>query len=154
MSHSTSLSPEFAASLQEIKTLRVYPEGSSLFERDAPADGFYLLEFGRVRMLYPTPMGWQVFSIRDKRGEVLGLAEVMSREAFRVTAKASERTGAYFVQRDKFLKLLNGSPDLRLQVLGILSGDLDSLYDAYRNVRWKPGRPRALEKRTITNLQE
>ena len=48
------LSPELLEALRGIKTVRQFPRGAMLFQKDSPVTGVYLVESGEVRILLPT----------------------------------------------------------------------------------------------------
>ena len=138
----SKFSPELYQALHGIKSVRVYPKGSTLFQQGAAVSGVYVVESGRVRVLLPSSHGRpQLLEIAGP-GTVLGLSESMSGEAYRVTAEAEDHATVAFVPQQGFLEFLRVHTDFCMQVVRLLSEDLHGLYHKFRSISAHPGRPR------------
>ncbi len=138
----SKFSPELYQALHGIKSVRVYPKGSTLFQQGAVVSGVYVVESGRVRVLLPSSHGRpQLLEIAGP-GTVLGLSESMSGEAYRVTAEAEDHATVAFVSQQGFLEFLRVHTDFCMQVVRLLSEDLHGLYHKFRSISAHPGRPR------------
>ena len=138
----SKFSPELYQALHGIKSVRVYPKGSTLFQQGAAVSGVYVVESGRVCVLLPSSHGRpQLLEIAGP-GTVLGLSESMSGEAYRVTAEAEDHATVAFVPQQGFLEFLRVHTDFCMQVVRLLSEDLHGLYHKFRSISAHPGRPR------------
>lgn len=138
----SKFSPELYQALHGIKSVRVYPKGSTLFQQGAVVSGVYVVESGRVRVLLPSSHGRpQLLEIAGP-GTVLGLSESMSGEPYRVTAEAEDHATVAFVSQQGFLEFLRVHTDFCMQVVRLLSEDLHGLYHKFRSISAHPGRPR------------
>lgn len=74
--------------LQQARASR-YPKDAPVFEQDAPAEHFFLLIDGHVRVVRITPDGEQVISRYVNAGEMFGLAVAMVRPTYPARAVAA-----------------------------------------------------------------
>ncbi|MCA0928307.1 Crp/Fnr family transcriptional regulator [Ruegeria profundi] len=65
---------------------RRYEPGTAIFEEDAPADRFYLLLDGYVRVVRVTPTGEQVTALHIPAGQLMGFAKAIGRQTYPATA--------------------------------------------------------------------
>ena len=136
------LSPDLWEALHGIKSIRVYPKGTTLFQQGSEVNGVYVVESGLVRVLLPTAQSrLQLLEVAGS-GTILGLSESMSGERYRVTAEAADHTTVAFIPRDSFVDFLRDHCDFCMQVVRLLSEDLHGLYHKFRNISAHPGRPR------------
>lgn len=66
-----------------------YPRDAAIFEQDAPAEHFFLLLDGHVRVVRITPEGEQIISRYVNAGEMFGLAVAMARDTYPARAVAA-----------------------------------------------------------------
>lgn len=67
-------------------TSRRYDEGVAIFDEGAPADRFFMLLDGYVRVAHITPTGEQVTALHIPAGQLLGIAKALGRETYPATA--------------------------------------------------------------------
>jgi CRP-like cAMP-binding protein len=67
-------------------TPRRYPEGTAVFEEGAPAERFYLLLDGFIRVVRTTPAGEQVIALHIPPGQLFGIAPAIGRDTYPATA--------------------------------------------------------------------
>jgi CRP-like cAMP-binding protein len=137
-----NFSSELVQALGEIKSVRVFPKGSTLFQQGSIVTGIYLIESGEVRILLPTAQNQKQLLEIVGPGAVLGLSESMSGESYRITAESVEETVVGFVPRERFLGFLREHNDFSMQIVRLLSEELHALYHKFRNITAHPGRPR------------
>jgi CRP-like cAMP-binding protein len=104
--------------------------------------GVYVVESGEVRLMLE--MGGcqkQLLEVAGP-GAMLGLSEILCGETYRVTAEPSYATTAVFIPRSDFFAFLHEHGDFCMQIVGLLSADLDGLYHKFRSISAHPGRPR------------
>jgi CRP/FNR family transcriptional regulator, nitrogen oxide reductase regulator len=67
-------------------TSRRYDEGVAIFDEGAPADRFFMLLDGYVRVVRITPTGDQVTALHIPAGQILGIAKALGRDTYPATA--------------------------------------------------------------------
>ncbi|MEC8040118.1 MAG: Crp/Fnr family transcriptional regulator [Pseudomonadota bacterium] len=88
----THLPPFSKLDRSEIRTIldhassRRYEAGVAIFEEDAPAERFYMLLDGYVRVIRITPTGDQVTALHIPAGQLLGFAKAIGRVTYPATA--------------------------------------------------------------------
>lgn len=88
----THLPPFSRLERREIRTVldqatsRRYDKGVAIFDEGAPADRFFMLLDGYVRVVRITPTGEQVTALHIPAGQLLGIAKAIGRENYPATA--------------------------------------------------------------------
>jgi len=67
-------------------TSRRYEEGVAIFDEGTPADRFFMLLDGYVRVVRITPTGEQVTALHIPAGQLLGIAKALGRDRYPATA--------------------------------------------------------------------
>lgn len=67
-------------------TSRRYDEGVAIFDEGTPADRFFMLLDGYVRVVRITPTGEQVTALHIPAGQLLGIAKALGRDTYPATA--------------------------------------------------------------------
>ncbi|WP_043919340.1 Crp/Fnr family transcriptional regulator [Jannaschia aquimarina] len=67
-------------------TSRRHDEGAMIFEEGAPAERFYLLLDGHIRVVRTTPTGDQVIALHIPPGQLFGIARALGKETYPATA--------------------------------------------------------------------
>ena len=73
-------------------TSRSYPEGTAVFREGLPADRFYLLLDGYIRVVRTTPEGEQVIALLIPPGQLFGIAPALGRDSYPATAVAASES--------------------------------------------------------------
>jgi CRP-like cAMP-binding protein len=117
--------------------------GKVLFERDAVADAIYLVEEGSVSLCWNTP-GHKagLFEVAGP-GAVLGLAECITGERYRMTAQVVEPGQVSTIERPILLALMREYPEFCMQVVRWLSENLHGLYYRFQSAAKADVRRRA-----------
>lgn len=136
------LSPDLWQALHGIKSVKVYPKGTTLFQQGTAVNGVYVVESGQVRVLLPTNENRRQLLEVAGPGTILGLSESMSGDRHRVTAEAGDHTTVAFIPRESFVEFLRDHCEFCMQVVRLLSEDLHGLYHKFRSLSAHPGRPR------------
>ncbi|MFO1210689.1 MAG: Crp/Fnr family transcriptional regulator [Amaricoccus sp.] len=66
-----------------------YPEGSAVFGEGMPAERFFLLLDGYIRVVRTTPDGEQVIALHIPPGQLFGIAPAIGRDTYPATAVAA-----------------------------------------------------------------
>ena len=138
----SKLSPNLLQALHGIKSVRLFPNGDTLFQQGSAATGVYLVESGEVRVLLPTGQSQTQLLEVVGPGAMFGLSESMTGEKYRITAVAGDETTAVFIPREEFLDFLREHCDFCMQVVRLLSEDLHGLYHKFRRISARQGRSR------------
>jgi CRP/FNR family transcriptional regulator, cyclic AMP receptor protein len=78
-------------------------------------------------------------------GEVLGLSAALAGTPYETTAQSLDNAQVAMVKRKDLLRFLHEHPETCLQVLNLLSQDLDFAYDRVRSLGFiRSRRPRAM----------
>lgn len=136
------LSPDLWQALHGIKSVKVYPKGTTLFRQGTAVNGVYVVESGQVRVLLSTNENRRQLLEVAGPGTILGLSESMSGDRHRVTAEAGDHTTVAFIPRESFVEFLRDHCEFCMQVVRLLSEDLHGLYHKFRSLSAHPGRPR------------
>jgi CRP-like cAMP-binding protein len=136
------LSPVLLKTLHGSRRVQRFAEGAALFQQGSAAKGVYMVECGEVRLLLEAGgCPKQLLEVAGP-GSVLGLSESMRGGNYRVTAEAGYPTTVVFIPRHEFLAFLRVHGDFCMQVVGLLSEELNGLYHKFRSISAHPGRPR------------
>ena len=77
-------------------TSRRFEAGAAVFHEDAPAERFFLLLDGTIRVVKTTADGEQVTSIHIPAGQLFGIAKALSRTTYPATALAASEALTLF----------------------------------------------------------
>lgn len=110
--------------LGEVCEVRSFTAGETLFLQDAPADGFFVVIAGKVKVYRLSPDGREQILHLFGPGELVGEVPVFQGGRYPASASAATRLTAVFVPRDGFRELGQANPQLLLDLLAILSGRL------------------------------
>lgn len=73
-------------------TSRRFAEGVAIFDEGAPADKFFMLLDGYVRVVRVTPTGEQVTALHIPAGQLLGIAKAIGRDTYPATAMTASES--------------------------------------------------------------
>ncbi|WP_240636027.1 Crp/Fnr family transcriptional regulator [Caldimonas tepidiphila] len=122
-----SVSPQQLASLLGSVSERRLAKGECLFRRGDPANCFYGVAYGQVKLAIPSPQGAEkVVEIIGPR-QSLGEAVMFLGKPFPVTAEALEDSLLLRIDRDAVDRLLAEDPSFARRMLAGLSVRLHSL---------------------------
>ena len=94
----THLPPFARLDRRQIRTIldqassRRYEEGLAIFEEGHPAERFYMLLDGYVRVVRTSPIGEQVTALHIPAGQLLGIAKAIGRDTYPATAVAASES--------------------------------------------------------------
>jgi len=118
-----------------LESVRQYTEGVVLFEEGQIPAGLFLLRAGRVRLGVRSRRGSQVLLEVAGAGEMLGLSACVSGRPYELTARTLTPCEAIFVRREDFLSFLRERPQACVEMVKLLSTDLDTAYERIRHLR-------------------
>jgi len=113
------LAAEDRSRLASVSVLKQYERGAAIFAEGDPADAFYVVAEGRVKVVKSTPSGKEVILEIFGAGDPLGAVMAYEGKPFPASARALEPTLCVVTPRESFFQLLVERPSL---VRGLLSG--------------------------------
>jgi CRP-like cAMP-binding protein len=113
------LGPEDRARLAEHARVRSYGKGETIFSEGDPADFFYDITSGRVKIFKMTPTGKDVILEIFGAGDPLGAVAAYHGRPLPASAVALEETTCLLIPRQAFFALIEQHPSL---VRGLLLG--------------------------------
>lgn len=121
------LSAEDAERLSAVATVRTFQKGDILFSEGEPADLFYTVASGRVKVFKAAPSGKEVILEIFGPGDPLGALAVYEGRPFPASAQALEDTTCLLVHQRDFYGLLERHPSLVRGLLAALTRRLVEL---------------------------
>jgi len=113
------LSPQDLRTIAQAAALRRYEKGQLIFEQEAPADAFYTIASGRVKIFKMLPTGKDLILEVFGAGDPLGAVAAYDGRPFPASAMAIEDTTCLVIPRPVFFRLLEEHPSL---VRGLMLG--------------------------------
>lgn len=114
------------------QTVLRYEPGQPLFREGEQPVGVYLLNSGRVKLLFTGRNGTAKPLREALPRQILGVSSVVTRHPHECTAVAAETCEVAFIEREDFQRTLDGSPTAWLSVLNALSEEVNAVYDDMR----------------------
>jgi CRP/FNR family transcriptional regulator len=114
-----NLSPEDRRTVARAATVRRYPKGETIFEQGLPADAFYTIANGRVKIFKMLPNGKDLILEVFGTGDPLGAVAAYNGRPFPASAVALEDTTCVIIPRGDFFRLLEQNPSI---VRGLMLG--------------------------------
>jgi CRP-like cAMP-binding protein len=121
-----------ADDLAAYSTVESWPAGKVLFREGAQPAGVYFVHAGEVDLHFAARRDGQVPLLCAGPGNILGLTSVMSDRPHDCTATTTTPVIAGFVEKHRFLQLLDEKPTLWLAVLRMISSNISACWDCMR----------------------
>jgi CRP/FNR family cyclic AMP-dependent transcriptional regulator len=127
-----------------LKSIAVYPRGSTLFREGALPKGIFVLCNGRARLTVCSESGHRLTVRIAAPGEILGLSACLAGTPHEITAELLDNAQIAMVKRQDLMSFLHDHREACMQVVNLLSQDLHQAYDRVRAVGMgKSRRPRS-----------
>lgn len=123
------LPEDVRARIANIAVLQTAPKDTLLFEAGAPANGFFAVITGRVKIFRMSPSGKEHILHVFGPGEVFGEVPVFQGTTFPASAQTLEKSLTAFFPRRDFTTLIQQDPDMAMKMMALLSGRLRTLVD-------------------------
>jgi CRP-like cAMP-binding protein len=121
---------DFVKTAMDISTKENYDEGAAVFSEGDPANAFYILVKGRIKLTLGE-QSREVY-VAYQPGEIIGWSSLIGRDTLSASAHCLEPTILSRVDRDRFLDILEKYPaegaTLFQRVAAMLGNRLVSLY--------------------------
>lgn len=124
-----------AETLAPFELVETWPAGAQLFREGTVPAGVYFLHSGEVDLCFSTPRLPQAKSLLiADAGQILGLSPVMSGRPHDASATTRTPCTTGFIEKKRFLRLLDEKPGLWLTVLRMISSDINACWDCMRGL--------------------
>ncbi|MCX5811912.1 MAG: Crp/Fnr family transcriptional regulator [Proteobacteria bacterium] len=126
--------------LKELSTIGLdctFKKGQTVFSDGDDANGFHVLQSGRVKIFKLSYEGREQILHIIVPGEPFGEAPVFAGERFPAYAEALEDSGTIFFPRSSFIELINKDPLIAMNMLAILSQRLKRFTQLVENLSLK-----------------
>lgn len=131
------LEREALKSLLDPAFIKSYAAGSVLFLQDDPADRFFAIMFGWVKLWRETPSGGETVVGVVSRGDTFAEAAIFDSRSYPVNAEVVEPARILVVPAKPFLRALRHDSELALRMLGSLSRHMRGLVAQLEQVQAK-----------------
>lgn len=108
--------------LESIVAITHIEKGSLLFFQGDPAEGFYALVRGQIRIYKSSPDGKEYTLHIIHPGQMFAEAAIFGIQVFPANCIALENSTVIFFPRAKFIQLIKNSPQISLKMISALSG--------------------------------
>lgn len=129
-----NLDPNTLADIMQTATRRKYASGSFIFYQEDPANTFYILLQGNVRMSQITPEGHQVIVHFFGPGQDVGIIAVLGQFAYPLTAETVEDCTFLVWDSQLMNQLMEKYPRLAINAARLLAVRFRELQDRYREL--------------------
>jgi len=136
------LPEEHITEIEKIAISKLYKKGDIIFYDGDEGNGFYLIAEGSVSIYKLSPNGKEQILHILKAGETVGAVPVFSGKSFPANARALTKSHLLFFNRNEFIRLISGKPNLVMNLLALLSARLREFTLQVENLTLKeiPGR--------------
>jgi len=112
---------ETISRITQIKNLN---KGEMIFFEGDPADGFYLLLKGRVRVYKSSPDGKEYTIHQIMPGQLFAEAAIFKGDRFPANCSSIDDSTVAYFPKEAFIRMIKDSPEISLKIIGSLSGFL------------------------------
>ncbi len=120
--------------LRSIVQVRHISGGTVLFLQGDPAQGFYLLLSGRVRIYKAAPDGREFTLHQIQPGQMFAEAAIFRGNTYPANAIAEEDSEVVFVPKAEFLSVVTKSPQISVKIIASLSAWLREFAEKLENL--------------------
>jgi CRP/FNR family transcriptional regulator, nitrogen oxide reductase regulator len=128
------LEPPHMSEIMSAAVRRMVEAGTILFFQGDPADTFYIVIKGRIKLSQVTPDGQQVILRYSASGESFGVIAVLSEMEYPVTAEAAAESQLLTWDRSTMRRLMERYPQIALNSLQILASRVREFQDRMREL--------------------
>ncbi len=130
--------------LEQCKTANHYKKKQIIFYEGNPVVGLYCVQSGKVK-LYKTGGGKQQILKITQGGDVLGHSALFTETPHMATAEVIEEANICFLDKTRFILVLQANPSVSLKLLGQLSRELNRAEEQVLDLAYKSVRVRLVE---------
>lgn len=141
----SELSDQDLELLKQSKIKNRYKRKQIIFYENNPIVGLYCIQSGKVKLYKTSEKGKQQILKIAQAGHVLGHSALFADTPHMATAEAIEDSEICFLDKNRFLSILQANPSVALKVLGQLSRDLNRSEGQVLDLAYKSARVRFAE---------
>ena len=123
--------------MSEIALIRTADKGELLFLQGDPANGFYTLLSGIIRIYKASPNGKEYTLHTIRSGQMFAEAAIFGGNVFPANCMALEDSVVAFFDKNRFIKLISESPQISLKMISALSGFVREFNQQIENLSLK-----------------
>lgn len=123
-----------AEELAPYEKIEAWPAGKVLFRENAQPEGVYFLHSGEVDLCFSSRSGEAKSLLVAVPGQILGVTCVVSGRPHDGSATTRTDCITGFVEKERFLRLLDERPSLWLTVLRMISSSISACWDCMRSL--------------------
>jgi CRP/FNR family transcriptional regulator len=117
--------------------MKLVARGDYLFHQGTPAEGFYIVQRGAIKLYRVTHSGKEQVIHMYRPHESFAEEMLVSEQGHLTEARATEESQVLLVKKREFLALLKGQPDLALRVLRAMDRHLCLLVELLDDLKLK-----------------
>ena len=141
----SGLEPSLFDSLVAGAQPRTYPKGRLLFQRGDPADHFYIIFDGWVKLYRDTPNGDHVVLGVFSRGDMFAEAAAFVGTGYPASAEIIEDAKLLAVETKRFISVVESHPSASLNMLASMSRHLHRLVYEVERLKTRSASQRLVE---------
>jgi len=126
--------PSQQEAIAQLGSQRAFPAQSYLYQQGDPAETFYILHSGRIKLSQVTVDGQQIILRYVAPSEAFGVISVLSEAEYPVSAEAVEDSQVIAWTRERMHQLMIQEPKIALNALKILSARVREFQDRVREL--------------------
>jgi CRP-like cAMP-binding protein len=142
------LSDDERAALQGYVARATWPAGFQIYERGTPADGVFVVEYGRIVLRSRVRAGRGFVPWVATQGETFGAEGLSPAGRYATDARADEQTETLFLSSAKLRAFIREQPTQALSVVGQIMAERTTLLDKLRELTTL-----SVEQRLVTALR-
>lgn len=123
----TGIDTALAEKLAETARMKTIEKGTIIFHAHEPADGFYSVATGKVRIYRSSPSGKEQIIHVFGPGRAFAEVPMFQGTDFPASAQALEKSTVLYVPRAGFMRLIGEHPDLAMSTIALLAARLRTL---------------------------
>lgn len=140
-----NLNTEELQLLSTSKECQIFKKGQVIFNEGARPYGLYCVNSGKIKASKLGEEGREHILHLAKEGDLLGYRAILSGDSYSCSAVVIEDASVCFIPRELFFSMVEQNPNLSLQVIKMLSGELKIAEKSITDIAQKPVRERLAE---------
>ncbi|OGW84377.1 MAG: hypothetical protein A3C35_07120 [Omnitrophica bacterium RIFCSPHIGHO2_02_FULL_46_11] len=141
----SNLSEKSLKFLEQCKTSNHYKRKQIIFYEGNPVVGLYCIQSGKVKLYKTSDDGKQQILKIAQGGDILGHSSLFTDTPHIATAEVIEESDICFLDKNRFLSVLQANPSIALRLLGQLSRELNRSEEQVLDFAYKSVRVRFVE---------
>lgn len=133
------------AEINAEKICTAYKKGEYIFKEGTKPHGVYCVNVGKIKLAKAGDSGREQIIRLVKPGDALGYRSLLSGDLYNASAIALENCGVCFIPKDLFLGILQKDSSLAMEMMKLLSDDLQKAQMQLTHLAQKPVRERVAE---------